>query len=194
MKNIVKFTAALIIVISATAVKAETKDSTDGKAVCRVMQVTDHDIFRVVFQSPEFSQVKIKLYDAKNKLVHTESVKTKDAIVKDFNLSNLPEGAYSFKVQAGDYAYEKQVALSHWTAKSLNITGLNGKAAVVGTNDSGSDLFLSITDEYGKEIHTGVIGKGDVKSLYSFKNVAGSTVTITVKDGYKTVKQGTVKL
>ncbi len=171
----------LLTVFSTLFVQAG--NSPEGYDYCNVVQVKEGEIFRVLYQSQREQPVRIKLYDSKNNLVHWERVRLGEGVAMDFDLSNLPDGSYNFKIESGDFTFNKEVQRTTWKGEGLTVTSVDGKVILVGTNPVDSDLAVRIDDQSGRELYFGSFeAMSEIKKVYTFENLQVDQVQITLSN------------
>jgi hypothetical protein len=195
MKNLVKMIAALLMVFSAATTHGSA-DSASLASYCKVMSAKKDKAYRIVYQSPETVNVEIKIKDENNITIYSERIKGTDGFVKNFDLSNVPDGKYTFRVESPMYDYKKTVKVSDNVVTGLHITNIErDKFALVGTNASEDDLTLYILDDAGNALFQEEIEKStEVKQLFNLEKVEGKAASFVIYGNGKLVKSATVVL
>ena len=75
------------------------------------MKVTpmSNKMVRVIFQKLEDEKVKIKIFDSHGVRLHAEQIGDKTVVAKRFDMSQLPDGKYSFEVSNDIFTMKKTV-------------------------------------------------------------------------------------
>ena len=197
MRNIVSKIAVLVIVIGASLTSYASADSASLASFCKIMPIEDENRFKLIYQSPVTETVEIKLVDKNDRIVYSETVDKTNGFIKNFDVSNLPDGAYVLNVSSDDYKYSEYINVASWDAGKLHlvVTESNRKYALVGTNDSKEAVTLYILDQTGATLYKEVIPAGEqVKKMYDLKKVYGQRASFVIygKDGI--AKEKMVKL
>lgn len=184
MRNMVKIMAMLLIVLSAAASNANaSRDSLKAEPQCKLFSVDDRQ-FRMIYASSAQQNVHIQIRDDQNRLLYKSNVEA-DGFARDFNLSFLPDGDYTFVLVSGEYSYEKSVSISEEAELSalqqrfqdsqLVISSVeDGAYALIGTNNSGSVLEYSLSNAQGQNLYNGTYSdEEEIKELFTFQNVTG---------------------
>lgn len=74
-----------------------------------IVTVSDNDIVIVNFKKLDKEVVKIRILDDNNTQLHVETVKDKSSIFKRYDISNLPNGIYSFEVSNEVFLMRKKI-------------------------------------------------------------------------------------
>lgn len=174
MKNTVKLIAALLIVFSTASATYASMDSASFASYCKVMPAEDEKRFNLIYNSVATENVTIQLLDEAQKVVYKEKMVETNGFVKSFDLSNMPEGTYIIKVTSDDYVYTQPVKVTSWKAEKMLMTvaETGRKYALVGQNDSKSDVTLFILDDNGNTLYKDVIKAGkEVQKVYNLEKV-----------------------
>lgn len=106
MKTRQFFLTVLLIVMGAVA------HATDGvKNPSTEMKVTPEkeNVYRLLYKGNPEAKVTINIWDANEKLVFTENIKTFNAFVRPYNFSNLAKGIYTLEVVEGNKTSRKTI-------------------------------------------------------------------------------------
>ncbi|MCR9067174.1 MAG: hypothetical protein NXI00_24625 [Cytophagales bacterium] len=176
--------ATLLIVLSAATSNANaTLDSLYVEPQCKLFSVDDRQ-FRMIYAAAAQQNIQLQLKDHEGRLLYKSNVSS-EGFAKDFDLSFLPDGDYTFVLKSGDYKYEESVSVSQaaaqtaaqarFQASQLMLVEVEGDAyALVGTNQSGAKLAYSLNDDQGNALYTGTYAsKEEIKDLFTFRNVQG---------------------
>lgn len=105
-----KLTVIAILALTTAALanvdKAGKKESAEVKA-----NIFSHnnDMVFVQLDNPADSKIQIAITDQRGVVLHSETVKQDLKILKRFDVSNLPEGLYSYKVSNDSYTIMKKI-------------------------------------------------------------------------------------
>ncbi len=204
MRNMVQLMATLLIVLSAAASNANaTRDSLYAGPQCKLFSLDDRQ-FRMIYAGSAQQDVQIQIKDQQNRLLYKSSLNS-GGFAKDFDLSFLSDGDYTFVLKSGEFVYEKSVSISEaadlsslqqrFQASQLLISSVSdGSYALVGTNLSGSVLEYSFSNDQGQSLFTGTYNdQEEVRDLFTFQNVKGNVIMKFYLDG-KLVDEKTLAL
>lgn len=190
----VKLMATLLIVLSVSTSNANaTLDSLYVEPQCKLFSVDDRQ-FRMIYTAAAQQNIQLQLKDHEGRLLYKSNVAS-EGFARDFDLSFLPDGDYTFVLESGEYKYEESVTVSQAAAKSsaqarfqasqLMLVEVEGDAyALLGTNESGADLGYSLNDDQGNELYSGTYeSKEKIKDLFTFQNVQGDVTLQFFLDG-----------
>ncbi len=190
MRKMVRLLAALLIVFS-VADAHSAGDST----LCKVINSRLEKHFTVLYKSQDKMNVEIKILDEKDKIIYSDVLSNVNEIKRDFDLTGLKDGVYSFILKNDKHLYRHDVDAKSWNGENLRFADLHRKVALVGKNDSGSDLDITIYDDQGNLLHEEEIEKDAILSrLYNLEKVYGRDVTILIFEGHRLIQERTVKL
>lgn len=180
----VKHMAMLLIVLSAATSNANTTlDSLYVEPQCKLFSVDDRQ-FRMIYAAAAQQNIQMQIKDHEGKLLYKSNVES-EGFARDFNLSYLPDGDYTFVLKSGDYEYVESVNVSEaavtselqqrFKASHLMLVEVEEDAyALLGTNKFGSQLTYSLNDERGQSLYTGTYeNQEEIKDLFTFRNVQG---------------------
>lgn len=184
MRNMVQIMATLLIVLSAAASNANaSRDSLYAGPQCKLFSLDDRQ-FRMIYANSAEQDVQIQIKDHQNRLLYKSSMEA-DGFARDFNLSFLPDGEYTFVLESGDFTYEKSVSFSReaeqsslqqrFLASQLVLSSVKGDAyALIGSNQSGAVLEYSMSNAEGQNLYNGSYKQNEeIKDLFTFQQVVG---------------------
>ena len=176
--------ATLLIVLSAATSNANaSRDSLYAGPQCKLFSVNDRQ-FRMIYAGADQRDIQLQIKDHQDRLLYQSSVEA-DGFARDFDLSFLPDGDYTFVLSSGEFVFEKSVSISkeaertallqRFQASQLVLAEVKeGAYALIGTNQSGTALEYSLNDASGQQLYTGVYGtEEEIKDLFTFQGVQG---------------------
>ena len=195
MRTMVKHMVALLTVLSAATTSANTAGDSlySAEPQCKLFSVDDRQ-FRMIYTAAAQQNIQLQLKDHEGRLLYKSNVAS-EGFARDFDLSFLPDGDYTFVLESGEYKYEESVTVSQAAAKSsaqarfqasqLMLVEVEGDAyALLGTNESGADLGYLLNDDQGNELYSGTYeSKEEIKDLFTFQNVQGDVTLQFFLDG-----------
>lgn len=180
----VKHMAALLIVLSAATSSANaSRDSLYATPQCKVFSVDDRQ-FRMIYAGTDQQDIQIQIKDHQDRLLYQSRVAA-EGFARDFDLSFLPDGDYTFVLKSGAFTYEESVtvsdaidqsaAMKRFKASQLMLVSVKGDAyALLGTNVSGAKLAYSLNDAEGQSLYSGEYATNEeIKDLFTFEHVQG---------------------
>lgn len=120
MKKILKLSFVLMVVLLAMNTHATgVKISKDGKASSKKM---------VTFALNDINKANVSIYDANNKLLHTEKVytlnlnplKSNEKIVKTYDLNPLADGVYTLVAESSTKVVKYEILVVNETATIMS--------------------------------------------------------------------------
>ena len=194
MRNMVKIMATLLIVLSAAASNANaSRDSLYAGPQCKLFSLDDRQ-FRMIYTGSAEQYVQIQIKDDQNRLLYRSKLQA-NGFARDFDLSFLPDGDYTFVLKSGEFSFEKSVTTSEeadlsalqqrFQASQLVLSSVEGGAyALIGTNNSGSVLEYSLSNAQGQSLYTGTYNvQEEIRDLFTFKGVTGDVTLKFYLDG-----------
>ena len=194
MRTMVKLMATLLIVLSAATSNANaSRDSLYAEPQCKLFSVNDRQ-FRMIYAAPDQQAIQIQIKDQQNRLIYKSALEA-DGFARDFNLSFLSDGEYTFILKSGEFVFEQSVSISEeaqisallqkFQASQLVVAAVEeGAYALIGTNLSGAELEYSLNDADGQSLYSGVYQQEEeIKDLFTFQNVEGNVTLQFFLDG-----------
>jgi len=197
MRNMVKTIAALLIVISAPLSTYASVDSASLASYCKVLPIKEENTFKVIYQSQEVENVNVTIVDSKKDVIYSEIIRKSNGFVKDFDLSNLPQGNYTLYIESDNYQYSEHVKVDYLEAEDVQmiLTEVENDYALVGINNSNSDITILIVDDFGNKLYRERIEAGDqVKKIYDMEKLQGSSATFIIYGENGVIKEKLVKI
>lgn len=152
--------------------KADAPKSAAGIAVVK----RDANAYKLIYKSEQRADVKVEIYDSKDKLVFSEVIRDAEGFVRPYNLETLSKGEYTIKVDNG----------SNWLSETITVgaNSIEDVAQLIRTQDGrylltvaghGHDfLSVKIWDGEGKSVHQEISSvSGDFARVYNMEKVQG---------------------
>ncbi|MFY0650760.1 MAG: hypothetical protein JXQ96_01940 [Cyclobacteriaceae bacterium] len=98
-----------LLLISGLALAEGGKSSTNSAYLDVKVTSLDNKMVQMSFKKLQEEKVQINIYDAYGVRVYDEKIQDKTAVLKKFDLSNLPAGSYSFEVSNDIYLMKRTV-------------------------------------------------------------------------------------
>ncbi len=184
MRTMVKLMATLLIVLGAATSNANTSlDSLYAGPQCKLFSLDDRQ-FRLIYAAASQQDIQLQIKDTDGSLLYKSNLEA-EGFARDFDLSFLPDGDYTFVLESGAYRYEESVTVSKLAAESaakkrfqaskLMLVMVEGDAyALLGANATGSTLEYSLTNEKGQTLYAGSYETDEeIKDLFTFREVQG---------------------
>ena len=195
MKNTL---VVLLTVIGTSAFatgRGMTVDSLDFQA--SVLPSLQNKSFRLIYTSEEQQPVHIKLKDANGRLQYSQRYMLND-FVQPFDLSQLPDGDYTFEVWSGQqksvFPVSNEVNTSVSADFSLDISSEDRVARLETKAPMGASMRLLIYDQAGELLHreNWVAGQ-KINRQYDMHQVRTDGVTFLLLDGDQVVDEKSVE-
>lgn len=165
-------------------------DPTSGVAV---LSAKGKDVFKVIYKAGTANDVKVKLYNANDELIHSASIKDTDGFILPLNLGKLNFGEY--RLELTDAAGKRVERIVYQNPKSVDnnirvarLTNNEGKFMVSVMSAKNEKVTVKIFDSYNNLLHNEVKNvSGDFAQVYTVKNLTGAC-TFEVSDDAGRVK------
>ena len=143
--------------------------------------------FNVIYKGEETSNVKVQIFDERNQLVFTETIRKSRGFARPYNFDGLVEGEYTIKINNGsslltetiDYHRDKAENLAHLLSLK------DGKFLLTVAGRGEDRLTVRIFDEDGKRVYDDVnIVNGNFAQVYNLSKLQGPfSFEVTGKSG-----------
>lgn len=113
--------------------------------------------YRLIYKGNNKSNVRVKILDADRHLVYEERVSQSRGFLRSYNLDNLKEGDYTFRVEDGATTMERTVAYRMAGEKKIaQVVKMNDGRYVLACPSCGNgNIKISITDDSGTLLYEG---------------------------------------
>ncbi|MBX9807677.1 MAG: T9SS type A sorting domain-containing protein [Flavobacteriaceae bacterium] len=189
MKKILKFSLVLLVALTTMNLSAGTVDFTlnvkkeQGKMVTFALNITN--------------KVDLSIYDANDKLIHSETVDSKKNINRTYDLKDLPDGTYFLQAESELKIFRYKISVAGATATlSENavseiykpvFVNINGLVALSILNLDKSPVNIKIFDNEENEVYDSALLKGqNVTKVFDIKNFQNEEYTFVVTENDKT--------
>lgn len=195
MRNTIKTIAALLIVLGAAKTNASV-DSTYVGAYCKVVAQEKEDQFKLIYKGTGDEPISIQWIDENNQIVYKEKVTSKNAFVKQYNLSTLPDGSYRVVVTSEDFSYEEEIILGDLSNMKFVLRELDQKNILLtGFKPEHKDVKLHVYDDEMNQVYFEEYEEGSViQKKYNFEELNSGRVTFIFTHRGETVTEATFKL
>ena len=161
----------------------ESFKSNSGMAVVK----TNSTSYKLIYKSEEASDVKVEIFNAKNALVFSETIKKSNGFARPYNFEKLAEGEYTIKLDNGsnwltetvDFHPDRNIKLAHLTHLK------DGKYLLTVVGEKENRLAIRIYNEEGELIRNDIEPVfGNFAQVYDLSLVPGRfTFQISDKSG-----------
>ena len=164
-------------------------DPTSGVAV---LAAKGKDVFRVVYKTETANDVKVKLFNANDEMIHSASISNTKGFILPLNLGKLSFGEYRVELtDANGKHIEKIVYENVKPVDNIRVARLatdEGKFMVSVVSAKNETVTVKIFDSYNNLLHNEVKSvNGDFAQVYNVKNLTGAC-TFEVSDDAGRVK------
>ena len=150
------------------------------------------DVFRVIYKSETANDVKVRLYNSSNEIIHSTSINGTSGFILPLNLSMLNFGEY--RVELTDASGKRVEKIVYQNVKSSDnirvsrLTSEEGKFMVSVLSAKNEKVTVRIFDSYNNLLHNEVKSvDGDFAQVYNLKNLTGAC-TFEISDDAGRVK------
>jgi hypothetical protein len=192
MKKISKLSLMLVMTLLAMNVHAGTVDFT--------IDVKKEQGKMVTFALNTVDVVNLSIYDAEDKLVHSEKVNSKKDFNRTYDLNALPEGSYFLEVESDSKILRYEISVARETASlSANAISEEDKPAasflykdglvwVNIINPGQFPMYIKIINEYGDEVYNSIkLTNQNVTKVFDVNNIENEKYTFVMTYNDKTI-------
>jgi hypothetical protein len=132
--------------------------------------------YKLIYKSEQASDVKVKIFNAKNDLVFSETIKNSDGFIRPYDFGKLGEGEYTIKIDNGsNWLMEKVKYEASQPELLAHLTKLSGGKILLSVPGYGDDkLTINVLNELGETInHYTNRVSGDFAEVFDVSQVAG---------------------
>lgn len=189
MKKILKFGLVLVAALTTMNGHASTVDFT--------LNVKKEQGKKVTFAINKINKMNLSIFDADDKLIHSESVNSKKELNRTYDLNALPEGIYFLEVESDLTISRYEISVARATASlSANAISEDFKPAPVFLYKDGlvwvniinldnSPVNIKIYDKDGDEVYNSAkLMDRNVTKIFDVNNIENEkyTFVMTYKD------------
>jgi len=189
MKKISKFGMMLGVTLLTMNVHAGTVDF--------ALDVKKEQGKKVTFAINKMNKMDLSIYDANDKLIHSESVNSKKNMNRTYDLNALPEGTYFLEAESDSKISRYEISVVGATASLATgavsevykpvFTFKNGLVWVNILNLDGSPVNIKIYDKEDNEVYDSASLTGqNVTKVFDVNNIQNEAYTFVVTDNNKT--------
>lgn len=189
MKKILKFSLVLVVALITMNVHAGTVDFT--------LVVKKEQGKMVTFALNKMNNVDLSIYDANDKLIHSEKVDSQKIINRTYDLKALPDGTYFLQVESELKISRYEISVAGATA-TLSENAISEIYKPVFVNKKGL-ILLSIlnldkspvnikiyNDEENEVYNSAVLLDQNITKVFDVKNIKFETYTFVMTYNNKT--------
>lgn len=174
MKKIMTIAAGVLF---STVVFAGGTDENPSNASQVAILKNGSSTFKLIYKGASASEVKVAIYDAKNKLVFAERVKSSDGFLRPYNFDGLAEGEYTIAItDASGKRVEKIAYQSGTINKLVNVKkiGDDQKYLLTAAGKGTETIRVNIFDSAQTLLHTESKSiSADFAQVYNLVKVSG---------------------
>jgi hypothetical protein len=201
-----KLFALLLTVMAFTSAQATDKTPKDDqpaeeskvvaleKFAYSVYSIKDKTKFRLAFENQDAQQVVVRIFDNRNRLVHTDRLKRKTALKRDYNLSEVGKGQYRMDIRCGEFTASNTLYVGMQPVAGkfdayLSHSLKQGKMQIAFQNAT-EDVYVTLTDANGV-IHYSehLVDSPNFARRYDLSRLRPGEYTMSVTMGDKTMEQ-----
>ena len=188
MKKISKFSLMLGVTLFTMNVHAGSVDFS--------LDVKNEQGKKVTFALNKINNMNLSIYDADEKLIHSENVNSKKDLNRTYDLNALPEGTYFLEAESDSKISRYEISIAGATAKLATgaisevykptFYNKNGLVWVNLLNPDESPVTIKIYDnEYNEVYQSDLLVGQNVTKVFDINNFQNETYTIVVTDNDK---------
>ncbi len=189
MKKISKFSLMLVVTLLTMNMQAGTVDFT--------LDVKKEQGKMVTFALNQTDKIDLSIYDANDKLIHSENVSSKENVNRTYDLKALPEGTYFLQAESDTKVSRYEISVvGDMASLSGNAVSevykpvylyKNGLVSVNILNLDESPVNIKIYDSEYNEVYDSAFLTGqNVTKVFDINNFLNEAYTFVVTDNDKT--------
>lgn len=158
-------------------------DPTFGMAV---LSAKGKDVFKVIYKTETANNVKVRLYNANDQIIHSSSINNTKGFILPLNLAKLNYGEYRVELTDANGKHIERIAYQNAKAvdniRVARLTTSREKFMVSVMSAKSEKVTVKIFDSYNNLLHNEVKSvNGDFAQVYTVKNLNGAC-TFEVSD------------
>ena len=164
----------------------------DPTSSVAVLAAKGKDVFRVIYKNENADNVKVRLYNANDEMIHSASISNTKGFILPLNLGKLSFGEYRVELTDANGKHIERIVYENVKAvDNIRISRLataEGKFMVSVMSATNEKVTVKIFDSYNNLLHNEVKSvNGDFAQVYNVKNLTGAC-TFEVSDDAGRVK------
>lgn len=183
MKKISLLLLAVLVSLHTFAGGPDNPKGNSGMAVVKRNATS----YKLIYKGEQASNVKVQIFDERNQLIFTETIRKSSGFARPYNFESLAEGEYTIRIDNGlnsltetiDYRRDKVNNLAHLAPLK------DGKFLLTVAGKGEDRLTVRIFDEEGKRVYDDVnIVNGNFAQVYNLSKLQGPfSFEVTGKNG-----------
>jgi hypothetical protein len=171
-KNYLLLAGVLVCALAFAGGRDESPKASSGMAVVR----KGISSYKLIYKSEQASDVKVKIYNEKNVLVFSETIRNSNGFIRPYDFWKLGEGEYTIKLDNGTgWLMEKVKYESGQQELLAHLTKLNDGRILLSVPGYGEDrLSINVLNSLGETIHHYENKvSGDFAEVFNVSHVSG---------------------
>lgn len=166
----------------------------EGKFAYSVYALKSALKIRLNFDNESHEMVNVKLYDAKNNLVHQDKLKNEN-LRRAYDVQNIGEGVYRLEISAGDYTSTSEVVVGNAIAKNTAFNAYvsklsENKRITVAYQNAAEGAYVTLVDSNETILYSERTEANEVSvRKLDLSNLNKGTYTVRISSGEKTVSK-----
>jgi hypothetical protein len=157
-----------------------------------VLSAKGKDVFRIIYKNETANDVKVKLYNANDEIIHSTSINDTKGFILPLNLGKLSFGEYRMELTDANGKHVERIVYQNTkpvdNIRVSRLTATEGKFMVSVVSAKNEKVTVKIFDSYNNLLHNEVkTVNGDFAQVYTVKNLTGAC-TFEVSDDAGRVK------
>jgi hypothetical protein len=184
--------AALVVVSATVSTFAKEEPTKTGFAI---VPVKGSQTFKVIYKSENTGSTKVNIYNAKSKVIFTESVSNAGGFILPLNFAGLTAGEYTIELIDATGTKTEKINFQPATKSKLNVHVAKmseaGKFLLAFSNSQLEVLTIKIYDGFNNLVYNETKElSGDFAQVYALKNTS-SSYTFEISDNAGNTKSVT---
>ncbi len=175
-----KITILFVGVLMSALTFARTGDEGTKSASGMAVVKKEGSSYKLIYKSAEAADVTVTIFNSTNDVVFRETIKKSNGFIRPYNLENLSEGQYTFKIVSGSTS-QTEIIDHHATlatSEALKLSALvkikEGRYMLSLTTKSQERLGIKIYTDKGEKLYDdNATASGQFAQLYNLGNLSG---------------------
>ena len=146
--NLLIVAGVLVSSLSLAGHRIEIPKTTSGMAVVKTTSTS----FKLIYKSEEATDVKVRIFNSKNTLVFSETIRKSNGFARPYNFENLSDGEYTIKLDNGSNSLTQKLEFhTAENTKLAHLTHMKDGKYLLSVAGKGEDrLSIRIFNERGE--------------------------------------------
>ncbi len=168
--------------------------TTSDKFAYSIYAVKETLKFRLNFENEDGTPITVKIYDSKEQLVFTETIKKQTAAHRNYDLSENGKGIYKVEIIDGDFRAVQEIGVGMRASQGefnayISKTLSEGSLKIAYQNGSSEGVNIVLRDEKGNVMYEELSANEQYSRKFNLSRLNKGTYTMSITSGKQTVEQ-----